>query len=562
MPAWKQRIFCMLWLVMAPLSLLLAYRLDPPRHLVLPDLLAVAVVYAVTALFSFRVGHIDIVMLQGIGLAAFLIFGLFIDMLLTQMAVVIYFLSKFPRRRDDCRFLIQLLMFLLLSFAAGLTYYLLGGKISRQTTFFSDNFVPIFGFYVSSYLMNAIYLFCYHRFLLGEKQARFFSVDARWVLLAIVLMMPMGMAFYAMYFQAGLLGMGLIAVPMAISSLLLRMYNTSREVSFFFERLNVVGQKLTAELDGEQIPPLLFRELSAVMPVDFGYIVLFARANHPEVIYRYQTAGTQAFVPFERPTDLSFDGFRAGRPSYGHRSSVVYPFLRRLSNRKARSFISVPMFYRKRVVGVLTVAAAHAFSYRKSHRIGMELLGNFLATALGNARSFEEKRQESEHCPLTGLYNYRYFMTGLHRQIEQQPDTIVSLLLLDVDNFKHVNDVYGHQNGNAVLVGMADCLRATVDRYGTVSRYGGEEFTITLPDMPASRALLLAEAIRRSVASREFLVYIADQKDYETIHVTVSIGVAAYPHYAVTAGELVYKADEAMYGGAKQKGKNRVSLSH
>ena len=134
---------------------------------------------------------------------------------------------------------------------------------------------------------------------------------------------------------------------------------------------------------------------------------------------------------------------------------------------------------------------------------------------------------------LTGLYNHRFFQTALRNLITRQKYPNVSLLMLDVDDFKYFNDTYGHQAGDQVLKNMADILLSGIRSTDIAARYGGEEFAVVLPGIGPEDALIVAERIRQTVKRR--------------CKSTVSIGVSSYPEYAETAQELIQSADRALY---------------
>lgn len=144
---------------------------------------------------------------------------------------------------------------------------------------------------------------------------------------------------------------------------------------------------------------------------------------------------------------------------------------------------------------------------------------------------------------LTGLYNRRFFQNALQTEIAEHKDRSVSLLMIDVDDFKHFNDTYGHQMGDRILKGIAAVLLSNIRSTDIAARYGGEEFTVVLPGIKPDDALTVAQRIRQAV-----------MKDCNN---TVSIGVSSFPEYANTAEELIQGADKAMYK-AKRLSKNRV----
>ncbi|HBX9840631.1 TPA: GGDEF domain-containing protein, partial [Klebsiella pneumoniae] len=155
----------------------------------------------------------------------------------------------------------------------------------------------------------------------------------------------------------------------------------------------------------------------------------------------------------------------------------------------------------------------------------------------------KELEFSAAHDPLTGLLNRREF----HRLVEA-PTFIprgYCLLLIDIDHFKSINDIHGHQKGDEVLLVLSRILETSVDREDKIYRWGGEEFLLFLPHSPIGRALILAEGIRQAVS------------EYQTLSVTVSIGVAEH-HDGETVEQLFSRVDKALYA-AKNDGRNRVS---
>lgn len=155
---------------------------------------------------------------------------------------------------------------------------------------------------------------------------------------------------------------------------------------------------------------------------------------------------------------------------------------------------------------------------------------------------------------LTGLNNVRQF-DGIWNTLignATAKNEKLSLLMIDIDHFKNVNDTYGHPVGDKILVALGKVLTDTTRSFDVVSRNGGEEFSVILPDCPHQQALDIAERIRQAVEQHKFEV-----SSKETIHITVSIGVATYPETVSDTIEIVDIADEGLYK-AKRTGRNKV----
>jgi diguanylate cyclase (GGDEF)-like protein len=158
--------------------------------------------------------------------------------------------------------------------------------------------------------------------------------------------------------------------------------------------------------------------------------------------------------------------------------------------------------------------------------------------------------------PVTELPNHRALLARLDQELEraQRYERACSLLFLDLDHFKALNDGYGHAAGDAVLGEFATLIRAQLRRIDTVGRWGGEEFVAILPEMPADEALALAEEVRAAVAAHTFSVG-------GGLHLTCSLGMASCPTHAQARESLLSAADHAMYG-AKRFGRNQVRAAN
>lgn len=171
---------------------------------------------------------------------------------------------------------------------------------------------------------------------------------------------------------------------------------------------------------------------------------------------------------------------------------------------------------------------------------------------------FFEKVQESAYKDeLTGLFNYRYLKEHLPQELlrAERYRSMVSVMMFDIDDFKHYNDNHGHESGNQVLIQFAEILNDSVRGMDTVIRYGGEEFIILLPGTNKDGALVVYERIKKALKSTS----IAHEENQPLGLFSASVGIATYPADAEDAGELIQNADNAMYV-AKKSGKNQFHI--
>lgn len=164
------------------------------------------------------------------------------------------------------------------------------------------------------------------------------------------------------------------------------------------------------------------------------------------------------------------------------------------------------------------------------------------------------------HDDLTGLLSSRSFFSELRREAERAKidDRPFCVLMMDIDHFKNVNDTYGHLTGSKTLEEIGDCIIKCLRSGDAAARFGGEEFAAFLLDAEIAQAMVAAERIRKEIETREFSV-VRQGKPSETHHVTISIGIAAFPDDSSDPIELVEMADSALYR-AKREGRNRVCI--
>ncbi len=183
----------------------------------------------------------------------------------------------------------------------------------------------------------------------------------------------------------------------------------------------------------------------------------------------------------------------------------------------------------------------------------LEIFANHAVSALQSARAYETTQELSVRDSLTDAFNHRYFQETLSKELtrHERSGSPFTLGMLDIDDFKKINDLFGHPVGDVVLKRLVEEMVRSVREMDTVARYGGEEFALIFPETTTDQALLVADRLRRRVASRIF----SSPGLPHPLGITVSIGLASYPEDGVSKRALVERADQALYQ-AKRSGKN------
>jgi diguanylate cyclase (GGDEF)-like protein len=212
--------------------------------------------------------------------------------------------------------------------------------------------------------------------------------------------------------------------------------------------------------------------------------------------------------------------------------------------------IIVPLVTSSETYGYAGIYRDHAFEYHEESVF--KRFCSHIATALEKISLFEAIKALSTNDGLTGLYNHVSIVSRLEQEVQRSHryGSPLSVLMLDIDDFKEVNDTLGHLAGDALLTQMANLLQSAIRGIDSIGRYGGEEFLVILPETDVRAAALIGDRLREAVAERLF------SYDSKTIQVSLSGGVASYRDGS-GASQLISTADENLYK-AKKDGKNKV----
>ncbi|MBE7706676.1 MAG: sensor domain-containing diguanylate cyclase [Cyanobacteria bacterium SIG30] len=228
-------------------------------------------------------------------------------------------------------------------------------------------------------------------------------------------------------------------------------------------------------------------------------------------------------------------------------------FVKRNALSTTQSLLCVPLIVKGEAIGVINI------SNKKNNKLFnqkdlefMTSLANQAAIAIDNAKLYELATKDG----LTKLYMYRHFYTLLENEIRRSVryKHNISLLMMDIDDFKNVNDVYGHLAGDQTLREISNEIVETLRKIDIPARYGGEEFAIILPETTKEDAVIIADRLRKKIESLNIKVH-----KTISVKVTVSIGIAQFDFQSSDPKMLIDKADKALYN-SKNSGKNVISV--
>jgi diguanylate cyclase (GGDEF)-like protein len=226
-----------------------------------------------------------------------------------------------------------------------------------------------------------------------------------------------------------------------------------------------------------------------------------------------------------------------------------------LAREGIKAVVCIPLVLQHRPVGVLYLYdfAPRQFAARQLDHLAV--LASFAAMAIDHASSHNRAKQMAITDALTGLYNNRYFKQVFPHELARarRYANPLSLIMLDVDNFKRLNDTYGHPKGDQVLAALGKVLAGSLRSVDLSFRYGGEEFAVLLPETRLESSFIVAENLREKIKRKVSPLLEVDIRQT----VTVSLGVAGYPQDCSSPELLLKHADACLYR-AKQQGKDRV----
>jgi diguanylate cyclase (GGDEF)-like protein len=316
------------------------------------------------------------------------------------------------------------------------------------------------------------------------------------------------------------------------------------------EAINAIAKRTTVELDLKE----LLDRLCAQLPHSFAveHVSIFLRDEDGNLVLRAQHGTLPVLLKLG---DVLPSGYPCTISGVGHNPYSGDPTQCPASCfPTAREEVCLPLVSFGENIGLLVCATMQSKEFLANDIQALESVADILATATQNARYVEGVRQLAYRDGLTGVFNRRYFESRMIDEVTRAAryGGGVSVLMIDLDHFKKINDDFGHMLGDDVLRAVSAIFVRNLRKVDVVCRYGGEEFAVVLPATQGTSAAAVADKLRCAIANNQF--------QGVPYSVTVSVGVAEFPGNGITRDDVVRAADAALYQ-AKEAGRNQVCLA-
>jgi diguanylate cyclase (GGDEF)-like protein len=331
-----------------------------------------------------------------------------------------------------------------------------------------------------------------------------------------------------------------------------RLYSLERRRASQLEAINAIAQQMTAVLDLNELLSKVCLLIQQAFPASQVSVLLkdeeelVMRASHGMLTARVPEGGRLPAA--EGPWGRALEAAKTVIENDTRTSTGVGLYL------ESGSQMCIPLVSFGQALGVLVLDSDHKGAFNTNEAQPLESVADICATAIQNAHYVNRVKQLAYLDGLTGIFNRRFFELRIAEEIERARrfQSGLGVVMIDIDQFKRLNDEFGHLLGDEVLRQVSSIFHQQVRKIDVVCRYGGEEFAILLSQTTPQHSLAVAEKLRRIVETWQFPGVARP--------VTISAGAANYPEHGTTRDELVKAADAGLYA-AKQSGRNRVCLA-
>ncbi len=322
-----------------------------------------------------------------------------------------------------------------------------------------------------------------------------------------------------------------------------------------------IGKTLTSTLDIQEVLRVVLQKISDLLhPTSWSLLMLDEKTQ----ALKYEILINEPSI--DRNQSIKMGQGVAGWAAQNARPVLWPDFTRdkrysapieQMQDDGSKSIVCIPLKSKGKILGVIDLRRKGdtVTPFSEEDLASLAIICDYAAIAIENARNFQRVQELTITDDLTTLFNVRHMHTLLDTEIlrAQRYKKAFSMVFLDLDKFKQVNDTWGHIHGSQLLRETANIIQKSIRSTDYAARYGGDEFVVLLPETNKDGALLIAERLRKSIEQNEFL-----QDKGLKVHFTASFGVATFPEDAKSKDDLIRMADAAMY---EVKGSTRNSVA-
>ncbi len=340
-----------------------------------------------------------------------------------------------------------------------------------------------------------------------------------------------------------------------------QMFDKTERIAMEMSALNEISQMIIAGTGLSETLTAALRQLKTIVPIDaFGITLLNTKTYMVETFLYYSDESEIDIPPFNYYTkdSITRNIFEKKQSLYvpdvyASDSIIKADDITWIEKFRSHTLLGTPLINRGEIFGVMIVGCNKIDAFSTKQIELLETVALQSSTAIDNARLFEKVQEQAITDELTGLDNRRHFNLTIDKEIKRarRYKHHLSLILFDIDDFKKINDQFGHLAGDYILRGIAEKTKECLRQTDTPFRYGGEEFVVVLPETPKEPALEIAERLRKSIEDTSF------EFDDLAFSVTVSLGVCEFASEYHDIKSFIATVDKALYT-AKAAGKNCV----
>lgn len=489
----------------------------------------------------------------------FLTYGIYNAILFeTLYSVTTFIINTFYFNKEDInlnRLLVNTSMFSIIVF--------LSGKISTLSST-AINLPHLENVVLSAAVFEILFLtfnilFLYIEMILdGKKLSIFKAFDFEILLTDYIIAVTLSISLCLINFSSGKLGTVLIFIILVVLSYTYYLFKRLEFKDAIIRKLLIISEDLIKYGDIKTKCDHFLLNLKEIIPYDIAAVYFFDYKNDDFAI------PISFYLPKELPLNELDLNIKSGNTIKRVLEKKIYisknvkkdksiSIMGELKN-WCESAVFIPIVVEDEVKGLIFLSGKINMGSLLLQDIEdpLNILSKQMALAISNYRYFLDIKKEAEIDQLTGLYNRKVLDKEINNLIKQNVN--FSIVIFDLDNFKKVNDTYGHLAGDRVLKEFAKVIKKVIRKTDIACRFGGEEILIILNGLSKEQAFLIAERIRKKLEESNITI------NGSSINVTVSGGIASYPDDANNLKELLHKADAALYIEGKAKGKNKIAI--